>query len=267
MRLDPKTTQTIEKAVDAAPRARTTSRMWSSRVIGALFLAGFLTYGTGTILVTSVVDGPAFLAGVTAQKATLALGALLMIANVAVDIGKAVFFYPVLERHGKRTAVAYLATMVFEMAIMTVGVLSLLMILPLAEQAAAGEQSSGSAQALASLAVDANETAYQIGQLSLAFGCLFLCALLLRSGLIPAWLAVTGLIGYALHMVGAGAEIVGLPLSLWLLIPGAFFEITLAVWLLVRGFDKAAYGGELAARIPAALSTPPAERSSAHSPA
>ena len=218
--------------------------MWSSRLIGALFLVGFLTYGTGSILVTSVVGGPDFLAGVKAEQTTLAFGALLMVATAAVDIGKAVFFYPVLEPHGQRTAVAYLATMVFEMAMMTVGVLALLMVLPLADRVAAGEQSAESAQALASLAVDVNDTAYQIGQLSLAFGCLFLCALLLRSRLIPGWLSLAGLIGYAVHMVGAGAEILGVPLSLWLLIPGALFEITLALWLIVRGFNRAAFGGQ-----------------------
>ena len=222
---------------------RTGSRMWTSRLIGVLFLAGFLMYGTGSLLVNSVVDGPDFLAGVGAQQTTLALGAFLMIATTAVDIGKAVFFFPVLERHGKRTAVAYLATMVFEMAMMTVGVLALLMIIPLAGQVDAAEQSLDSAQALGSLAVDANETAYQIGQLSLAFGCLFLCALLFRSGLIPRWLAAWGLIGYAVHMTGAAAEIFGSPISLLLLIPGGIFEVTLAIWLLVKGFTPAAYDG------------------------
>ncbi len=220
---------------------RTSSRMWTSRVIGALFLAGFLVYGTGSILVTSVVDGPDFLAGVGAKETTLALGAFLMIATTAVDIGKAVFFFPVLERHGKRTAVAYLATMVFEMAMMTVGVLALLMVIPLADQA--DQLGHDSAQALGSLAVDANETAYQIGQLSLGFGCLFLCALLYRSGLLPRWLAAWGLVGYALHMAGAGAELFGLPISLVLLVPGGIFEVTLAIWLLVKGFTPAAYGG------------------------
>ena len=116
----------------------TGSRMWSSRLIGALFLAGFLLYGTGSILVNSVVDGPDFLADVGSMETTLALGAFLMIATAAVDIGKAVVFFPVLDRHGRRTAVAYLATMIFEMALMTVGVLALLMIIPLAEQAATG---------------------------------------------------------------------------------------------------------------------------------
>jgi hypothetical protein len=217
--------------------------MWSSRLIAALFLAGFLLYGTGSILVNSVVDGPDFLAGVGSMQTTLALGAFLMIATAAVDIGKAVVFFPVLDRHGRRTAVAYLATMIFEMALMTVGVLALLTIIPLADQAATGELDGDIAQALGSLAVDANETAYQIGQLSLAFGALFLAALLFRTRLVPRWLAALGLVGYATHMVGAAAEIFGVPIGLVLLIPGAVFELALPAWLLTKGFDPAAYDG------------------------
>ncbi|WP_327633051.1 DUF4386 domain-containing protein [Kribbella sp. NBC_00482] len=85
--------------------------------------------------------------------------------------------------------------------------LALLILIPLADQADRGQLGPDAAQAPGSLAVDANETAYQIGQLSLAFGALFLCALLLRTRLAPKWLAVWGLVGYALHLVGAGAEL------------------------------------------------------------
>lgn len=223
------------------PTARTSSRMWTSRLIGTLFLAGFAIYGTGSTLVNSVVDEPAFLAGLGAQQTVLIIGAFLMVLTTAVDIGKAVLFFPVLERHGKRTAVSYLATMIFEMALMTVGALALLMLVPLAGQAGAGQLGPEPAQAIGSLLVDANETAYQIGQLSLGFGCLFLCALLFRTRLIPQWLAVLGLVGYALHMAGAAAEIFGAPISLVLLIPGGIFELTLAIWLLVKGFAPAAY--------------------------
>ena len=212
------------------------SQMGAARLICALFLAGFLTYGTGSILVSSVTGGPDLLAGVSSQKTTLALGAFLMIATTAVDIGKAVFFFPVLERHGKRTAVAYPATMVFETAMMTVGALALLMLIPLADRA--DQIGQDAAQTFGSLAVEANEMAYQIGQLSLAFGCLFLCALLYRTRLVPRWLAGWGLIGYTLHLIGAAAEIFGAPLSLMLLIPGGVFEATLAIWLLVKGFTS-----------------------------
>jgi hypothetical protein len=215
--------------------------MWTSRMIGALFPAGFLVYGTGSILTTSAVGGRDFLGTIAANHTALALGALLMIATAAIDIGKAVLFFPVLERHNKRTAVAYLATMIFEMALMTVGVVALLMIIPLADRADSGQLDPGIAQVLGSLAVDANATAYQIGQASLAFGALFLCLLLLRTNLVPRLLAILGLAGYALHLAGAAAEIIGFPISLILLIPGAAFELTLGIWLLIKGFNPAAY--------------------------
>ncbi len=221
----------------------TGSRMWTSRLIGTMFLAGFLLYGTGSVLVDSVVGEPDFLGDVAAAPTTLALGAFLMIATTVADIGKAVFFYPVLERHGKRTAVAYLATMIFEMALMTVGALALLTIIPLADEAANGGLDGDTAQALGTLAVDANEIAYQIGQLSLAFGALFMAALLLRTGLVPRWLAVLGLVGYATHMLGAAAELFGYPIGLILLIPGAAFELTLPIWLITKGFTRAAFYG------------------------
>lgn len=37
------------------------------------------------------------------------------------------------------------------------------------------------------------------------------------------------------------AELFGAPISLVLLIPGGIFEVTLAIWLLVKGFNPASY--------------------------
>ena len=217
------------------------SRMFWSRLIGALFLLGFLSYGTGALLVTSIVGDDDFLASVPAHQGALVLGALLMLVNTAVDIGKAVLFFPIIERWGRRTALAYLGTMIFEVALMAVGVLALLMLVPLADQSASGGLDAGTAQALGSLAVDGNELAYQIGQMSLGFGAFFLVALLLRSSLVPRGLALLGLVGYATHMAGAVFEIFGVHISMWLLIPGGIFEVTLGIWLLVKGFRPAAY--------------------------
>ena len=215
--------------------------MWTSRLIGALFLAGFIIYGTGSILVSSVVGGSDFLAGVSSQKTTLALGAFLMIATTAVDIGKAVFFFPVLERHGKRTAVAYVATMVFEMAMMTVGVLALLMLIPLADR---GDQMGASPTPPSRSPLSrSTPTRWRTRSASSrsrsdASSCAHCCFV---PALIPRWLAGWGLVGYVLHMSGAAAEILGAPISLVLLIPGGIFEVTLAIWLLVKGFTPAAF--------------------------
>ncbi len=51
------------------------------------------------------------------------------------------------------------------------------------------------------------------------------------------------MIGYALHATGAIAEIFGIHISLILLIPGGIFELAVAFWLLIKGFQPGAYGG------------------------
>ena len=97
------------------------SRMAYSRLIGALFLLGFLSYGVGFGLVTSVLGAPDFLSTISAHQTTLVLGAFLMLLNSVVDVGKGVLFFPNLENHGKRIALAYLAAMIFEVVLLDAG--------------------------------------------------------------------------------------------------------------------------------------------------
>src|SRR5207302_2230576 len=47
------------------------SRMTYSRLFGALFLVGFLFYGVGAALVTSVTGAPDFLSTISAHQTTL----------------------------------------------------------------------------------------------------------------------------------------------------------------------------------------------------
>lgn len=205
------------------------------RLIGALFLAGFVTYGAGFALVTSIVNTPDILSRVSAQQTTLILGAFLMLLTTAVDIGKAVLFFPLLEKFGKRTALTYLAAMIFEVTLMAVGALFLLSLIPMSDQVQSGEMAADLGRSLGALAVDANTMAYQIAQAALAFGAVFLCVLLYRTRLVPRFLAAWGVVGYVIHFAGASAEIFGSHVSLVLLIPGGLFEVTFGVWLLVKG--------------------------------
>src|SRR5947208_15636441 len=123
------------------------SRMTYSRVIGALFLLGFLSYGGGFGLVTSLTGAPDFLSTIPAHQTIFIIGALLMLLNTIVDVAKGVLFFPILEKHGKRTALAYLAAMIVEVVMLTVGVLALLMLVPLAQQPA--DAGAGAGQACA----------------------------------------------------------------------------------------------------------------------
>ena len=231
-----------------------------ARLIGALFLIGFLTYGIGFTLVNSVITVPDFVANIPAVQTTLLIGAFLMLLNTVVDVGKGVLFFPILENHGRRTALVYLAAIVVQVVFLDLGVIFLLMLVPLAHIAAdAGASSAAWAPGIGSLLTESNTIAYNVGQATLSFGGVFLCLLLFRTRLIPQVLAGLGVLGYVLHAAGSISEIFGLPLSLFLLIPGAIFEIGIAFWLIIKGFHPAAVANgtsPLGAERPSADVTP-----------
>jgi hypothetical protein len=211
-----------------------------ARLIGALFLVGFLAYGIGFTLVNSVITVPEFIANIPAVQTTLVLGAFLMLLNTVVDIGKGVLFFPILENHGRRTALVYLAAIVVQVVFLDLGVIFLLMLVPLAQIAAdAGASSAAWAPGIGSLLSESNTIAYNVGQATLSFGGVFLALLLFRTRLVPQSLAALGVVGYVLHAAGSVSEIFGLPLSLYLLIPGALFEMSIAFWLMSKGFRPA----------------------------
>jgi Domain of unknown function (DUF4386) len=225
--------------VNANPRDSAGSRMMYSRLIGALFLLGFICYGVGSGIATSLVGGSNFLSTIAASQTILVIGAFLMFLNTGVDVAKGVLFFPILEKHSKRTALGYLAALIVEVVLLDLGVLALLLIVPLAQHAG-----DAGAKTLGSILVQSNATAYQMGEMTLGVGGVFLCLLLFRTQLIPRWLAISGLIGYPVLVAGTIAEIFGLHIGLYLTIPGFFFELVLPFWLFFKGFQPEAYRGQ-----------------------
>jgi len=213
------------------------SRKASSRLIGALFLLGFIFYGVGFgALAAPALAAPDLLVTIVRSPTTLVLGCFLMLLNSLVDIGKGVLFFPILESRGKRTALVYLAALIVEVVLLDIGVLFLLMLVPLAQSAPdAGGAAATWATALSSTLIQGNLIAYNVAQATLGFGGIFLCALLFRTKLVPQWLSGLGFVGYAVHMIGSVGDLFGLHLSTVLLIPGALFEVSIAFWLIIVG--------------------------------
>ncbi|MGH7687022.1 MAG: DUF4386 domain-containing protein [Candidatus Dormibacteria bacterium] len=223
-------------------RLTTGSRKTYSRLIAALFVSGFLVYGIGAAMTSSVTSAPNFLGSLSAHTIILVIGAALMLTNTLVDVGKGVLFFPILRKHSKRAALAYLAAVIVEVVLLDAGVFALLMLVPLSNQHSVV---AGAATAL----VHANAMAYQVGEMFLAAGSIALCALLFRTRLIPRWLSISGLIGYPILLAGAVAEVFGIHIGLALTVPGTFFELALPVWLFTKGFQREAYAGDLAPRL------------------
>jgi hypothetical protein len=238
------TTTTTTTTLPVPDESLTAADRNTGRIIGALFLIGFLTYGTGGILTTSILSDGDVVGSVAAHQTAFALGAVLMLTVVAIDIAKAVLFYPLLGRPGRRTALAYLAGMIVEVTLMAVGVVALLSLLPLGDQVQSGASSTALGQTVGTFAVDLNDVAYQSGQAVLTVGAFFLTVFLYRSRMVPRFLAAWGAIGYVLHFAGAVAELFGAHISMFLLVPGGLFEVTFGIWLLINGItSRAAIAG------------------------
>jgi hypothetical protein len=188
------------------------------RIVGVLFLAGYLAYGVGSLIAAGIA-GSADRSGSTALFVT---GAALMLLNSAFVIGIGVLMFPILRPHNKAIAVGYLGTRIFEGVVLAIGVVSLIVV-------------TGSA------AIHANSVFYNVAEAGLGIGSLFFCALLFRTGLVPRFLAVWGFLGYACFAGGTLLELFGVKgAGLVAAIPGGLFEVTFGIWLIARGFRRTA---------------------------
>src|SRR3954451_19552644 len=190
-----------------------------ARIVGVLFLAGYLAYGVGSLIATGIVRS----ADRSGSTALFATGAALMLLNSAFVIGIGVLMFPILRAHSKAIPAGYLGTRIFEGVGLAIGVVSLIVITD------------------AQAALHANSFCYNVAEAGLGLGRLFFCALLFRTGLVPRWLAAWGFIGYACFAAGNLLELFGVTgAALVGSVPGGLFEWTFAIWLIARGFASTA---------------------------
>src|SRR4051794_23711084 len=122
----------------------------AGRVVGGLFVSGFLLYGGGSLLTNAATDGTTSLPEHATSVGLLSVGAAVMLANSAAVIAIGALAFRVLRQHHRRTASSYLATRVVEGTLLALAPLSTLFLAALAHGNA--ETANGSRPALTSLA-------------------------------------------------------------------------------------------------------------------
>ena len=213
----------------------------TARVVGVVYLAGFVVGIAGEILIQSILGTPNRLSTVSANSMTVAIGAILWLMAVVGDAAHGVLMFPILKQHNERIAVGYLAARIVDAIFIAVMVLFILIQIPLGSayvQAAAPD--TVYLQALGTLFTQAQLYAYEIGMITLGISGLMLCSTLYRAKLVPRWLAVWGLVGYAIIFCGMVSAVMGSGLGDISSIPGGLWEVFIGVWLIVKGFNASA---------------------------
>ena len=211
-------------------------------VVGVVYLAGFVVGLVGNGLIQSILGAPDHLSTVSANSMMLAIGAILWLMAVAGDAAHGVLMFPVLKQHSERIAFGYLASRIVDAVFIAVSVLFTLLQIPLgSEYLKAVVPNTFYLQALSTLSIQANLYAYEIGMIALGLAGLMLNYMFYRAKLVPRWIAVWGLVGYAIIFCGMVSEVMGSGLGLVSSIPGGLWEVFIGVWLIAKGFNASAF--------------------------
>jgi hypothetical protein len=211
---------------------------------GIFFIITYITSIPALLLFNSVLDDANYIVG-AGNDNRLLVGVVLELILIIANIATAVVLFPVLKRQSEILAHGFVAARIMESAFIAVGILSILAIVTLRQDVA------GTASADAGSLVIAGQSLVAIKDASFLLGPgfvvgvgngLILGYLMLRSRLVPRPMAILGLIGGALICVAGIAMAVGVlelgsPLQMLASAPEFFWELSLGIWLIVKGFS------------------------------
>jgi hypothetical protein len=211
-------------------------------VAGVFFVVAAVAAVAAKALWQPVLGDPDYVVGAGADTRVL-LGGLLEFLTAAAVAGTAVALYPVIKEHGQGLALGYVCGRVLEAATIVVGLAAVLSIVTLRQDhaGAAGADDGALVDVQGSL-VALHDAMFLLGPgLIIGINSLLLAWLMYRSGLVPRWIALIGLVGGPLVFASSTAVLFGAYEQVSAVAGlGAFpvfaWEMSLAVYLLVKGF-------------------------------
>ncbi len=193
-----------------------------------------------------VLDNPDYVLG-SGSDARVITGGLLDVVTAIAGIGTAVVLFPVVRRQNRTLALGFVTSRLLEAAIIVIGVVSLLAIVTLRKDfAGAPGADTDSLSTTAASLVAVRDFTFHLGPgFMAAVNALLLGSLMYRSGLVPRVIPVMGLIGAPLLLAAKIATVYGVndDSTMWSVIalaPIFFWELSLGIYLVVRGFRPSA---------------------------
>lgn len=221
-------------------------------VVGLLFIAAtvFSILGTG-VFIGPVLDDSDFLIKASANENQLLVGVLFELIAAGAVVGTAIALFPIFRKHNEALALGYVGGRIIEGVFIIVSAIGALSLFTLSGEYIAGAPDASNFETLGTLLLAERDWNFWVGpNIVFPFNALAVSYLLYQSRLVPRFLSIWGLVGAPL-MLAAGLLIMfGLPrfspISILLVVPIALFEMVLAVWLIVKGFNASAIASESA---------------------
>lgn len=171
-----------------------------SSLIGILFLVAFIVFGFGEYYLNSQW---------ISQKI---IGSILITLNSIIVFAIGVLISAILIDYNKLVSRVYLVTRSIEALFLFLMIFS----------------SFGVFKNIG------NQIFYNIAMLTLGLGSIPMCWLLWKNKIIPSWLSIWGLIGYAIFSIGFLFVFVEISSNMLFLLPGGLWELFFGFWLIIK---------------------------------
>lgn len=212
---------------------------------GVLYLMTFIFSIPAVFLYGPVLSDPEYILSAGADSQVL-LGALFDLITALACIGTAVALYPVIKRQSEAASIGFVATRIFEGAVIVIGVVCLMAVVWLRQAGAAAGTDASALVAVGQGLVAVRDVTFLVGPgVMPGLNALLLGYVLFRSRLVPRAIPAMGLIGAPVFLVSAGLSILGLQEQVSVLpliaLPLIFvWELSLGLWLTFKGFKPSA---------------------------
>jgi Domain of unknown function (DUF4386) len=213
----------------------------TSFITGVLFIITFVTsIPAALVLYTPVLDDANFILGAGADGG-VALGAFLEVLLIVANVGTAVVLFPVLKRQNEALALGYVGARLVECTFIAIGIVSLLAVVTLRQDAASADPGSLVVAGQSLVAVHDWTFLLGPGWVGVLGTGLILGWLMYRSGLVPRGMAMLGLVAGPVLLAGGTAVLFGViepdsVLKNLATAPEFVWELSLGIYLTVKGF-------------------------------
>jgi Domain of unknown function (DUF4386) len=216
-----------------------------ARLTGLMFIITFATSIPPVVLFyVPALSDPAFVTSGGFDRG-VSMGAFLELLLIAANIGTALTLYPILRNRFPVLSLGYVTARLVECGFIAMGIISLMALNTLRMKGATLDESALLAVGQSLVAI--HDWTFRIGP-GVVVGVgngLILSYMMWKSRLVPRAMSILGLIGGPALLIAGFAVLFGYiePAStpqIIATVPEFFWELSLGVWLLLKGFNRQA---------------------------
>ena len=221
-------------------------------IVGVLFIMAIVTLFIGEAFYKPILSSPDYLDNAYPNRIIVIIGILLEFIGVLGLVLIPVFLFPIFKKHNEVLALGYVSFRLFEAVLLSVAQINKLSLINLSQDYL--NKGGADASYFQNIGNSIQSVIYWVNSDGLIYlvvfviGALILYAALYKSKLIPRWLSIWGLIAAVAILTASVMSTFAIfpVLTILLIIPIALQELTMAIWLIVKGFNSSAIASESA---------------------